>query len=310
MSARAILFPGQGAQCVGMGKDLAEAFPECRALFEQANDVLGFDLARLCFEGPEDVLTQSDNAQPAIFVTSMACYRAFRMQKPEEQFRAAAGLSSGEWTALHTAGVISYEDTLRVLQARGRAMQEACRQNPGTMLSVIGLDRQKLSEISAEAGVEIANLNSPEQTVLSGRVEGIARAEELAKQAGAKRAIRLNVAGAFHSALMQPAAMKLADFLSGVTLSAPSLPVVANVTALPHESPTAIRKRMIEQVTSSVRWVESIQWMGADGINAYLECGPGRVLSGLVKRIDKQAALHNIQDRSSLDLTVKALLET
>lgn len=300
MSRTAILFPGQGAQFVGMGRDLAEAFPVCRELFDRAGEVLGWDLAQVCFQGPLETLTQSDKAQPAIFVVSVACYRALTKQRPDATFAALAGLSSGEWTALHVAGVISFEDALRILQVRGQAMQEACQKQAGGMLSVIGLARERVEQLAREAGVEVANLNSPEQTVLSGPLAGIERAEKLAAQAGV-RAVRLNVAGAFHSSLMAPAAERLAAALQSVPLSAPRCPVVCNVTARPHEDAEAIRRRMVEQVTHPVRWEESVRWMAAGGVTAYLECGPGRVLSGLVKRIDKQATLHNIQDRPSLE---------
>lgn len=302
----AVIFPGQGAQSVGMGKDLAEAFPECKALFDHANRVLGFDLAKLCFEGPIEELTKSSNAQPAIFVTSLACYTAFRKRKPGLPFAATAGLSSGEWTALHIAGVVSFEDVLKILQARGRFMQEACEEHPGGMLSVIGLDEPALRKVCAEAGIEMANLNSPEQTVLSGRKEGVEKAEGLVKQAGAKRGIRLNVAGAFHSSLMASAAKKLEQMLAGVPFSAPSMPVVSNVTGQPHGSPEDIRRLMVQQVTSSVQWVSSVRWMQGQGVKTYVECGPGKVLTGLVKRIDNTASLHNILDRSSLEGTVAA----
>lgn len=306
MSQNGLLFPGQGAQSVGMGKDLAEAFPECKALFDHANQVLGFDLAKLCFEGPIEELTKSSNAQPAIFVTSLACYTAFRKRKPGLPFAATAGLSLGEWTALHIAGVVSFEDVLKVLQARGRFMQEACEEYPGGMLSVIGLDEPALRKVCAEARIEMANLNSPEQTVLSGRKEGVEKAEGLVKQAGAKRGIRLNVAGAFHSSLMASAAKKLEQMLAGVPFSAPSMPVVSNVTGQPHGSPEDIRRLMVQQVTSSVQWVSSVRWMQGQGVKTYLECGPGKVLTGLVKRIDNAASLHNILDRSSLEGTVAA----
>jgi [acyl-carrier-protein] S-malonyltransferase len=306
MSKNAIIFPGQGAQAVGMGKDLVGAFPECKALFDQANAALGFDLAKLCFEGPIEELTKSSNAQPAIFVTSLACYAAFRKMKPGVPFGATAGLSSGEWTALHVAGAVSFEDVLKVLQARGRFMQEACEAQSGGMLSVIGLDESAVREVCAMAGIEMANLNSPEQTVLSGRKEGIEKAEGLVKEAGAKRGIRLNVAGAFHSSLMAPAAGKLEETLAGVKFSSPTMPVVSNVTGTPHTTPDSIRRLMVQQVTSSVQWVSTVRWMQGQGIKTYVECGPGKVLTGLVKRIDNAAVLNNIHDRSSLESVVAA----
>lgn len=301
MSKYALLFPGQGAQQVGMGRDLAAAFPSCRRLFAEANDVLGFDLSSICFDGPVENLTRSNHAQPGIFVVSAAAYVALQEERPNIQPDALAGLSSGEWAALYAAGAVSFADTLRVLEARGRFMQAACERNEGTMLSVIGLTVEQLIPLAAECGVAVANLNSPEQTVLSGTVEGIAKAETAAKAAGAKRALRLNVAGAFHSPLMAPAAEELKTFLADIEIAAPRIPVVSNVTGQPFESVEEIRERMVQQVTQSVRWVDSICGMRTAGVTNYVECGPGRVLSGLVKRIDKAATIYNIQDRASLE---------
>jgi len=307
MMKTALIFPGQGAQAVGMGRDLAEAFPACKELFDRAGAVLGCNLAQLCFEGPEELLTRSDNAQPAIFTASIACLEALKLEYPGFSFDVTAGLSSGEWAALHAAGVLSFEDAIRILAARGRFMIEACHQQPGAMLSVMNLDLEILRKISAEAGIEIANLNSPGQTVLSGRVEGIERAEILAKEAGAKRAIRLNVSGAFHSSLMNSAADRLAEVLAGISFRTPSVPVVSNVTAEPHGTLETIPALMVRQVNSSVRWVESVEWMKAHGVSRYIECGPGKVLSGLVKRIDKEAICLNILDLESLRSSQAAL---
>lgn len=301
MSKKAIIFPGQGAQAVGMGKDLAEGLPEARALFDRASGVLGYDLADICFNGPIEKLTVSAHAQPAIFVHSVAAYQAWQVRHPGA-FDFMAGLSSGEWTALHLAGVIGFDDTLKVLEARGRFMQEACEAQPGGMISIIGADSATLEKVCAGAGVEMANLNSAEQTVLSGTREGIDRVEVLAKELGIRKAIRLNVAGAFHSSLMRPAAVKLEAVLARVEFHAPVLPVIANVTGMAHGGPDDIRKAMVAQVFSSVRWYQGIETMKAQGVGFYLECGPGKVLSGLVKRIDKTASLHSIQDRSGLDL--------
>lgn len=305
MTKTAILFPGQGAQDVGMGLELADALPSCRALFDRANEVLGFDLATICFHGPEEALTQSNHAQPAIFVVSIAAWTALKESRPDIVPAAWAGLSSGEWAALHAAGAITYDDTLRVLEARGRFMQAACEQSAGGMLSVIGLPLEALERIAMDCGIEVANLNSPGQTVLSGHRDGIEKAEVLAKAAGAKRALRLNVAGAFHSRLMAPAARALADFLKDIPLHAPAAPVVSNVKGAPFESAEEIRTLMVRQVTESVRWIEDIEWMtGPGGITRLIECGPGKVLSGLVKRIDKHAVIHNIQNQASLQAVV------
>jgi [acyl-carrier-protein] S-malonyltransferase len=307
MSMTGIIFPGQGAQGVGMGRELVERYPVCKALFDRANEVLGFDLAHICFEGPDEVLTKSNHAQPAIFLVSAAAYAALKEQRPQLAPAAMAGLSSGEWAALYAAGVVSFDDALKILEARGRFMQAACEQSAGGMLSVIGLSVDQLKDIAEAAGVQIANLNSPEQTVLSGPVAGIEKAEPLAKEAGAKRALRLNVSGAFHSRLMEPAAAELAEFLAGVSMSAPAVPVISNVLGAAFESVEQIRDCMVRQVTESVRWVEDVQAMTGMGVQTFVECGPGKVLSGLVKRIDKEAAIHNIQDPVSLEAVLEKL---
>ena len=290
---RAIVFPGQGSQVVGMGKDLAEAIPECKALFDQANEILGRDLASICFEGPQDELNKSNNAQLGIFVASAAAYEALKLKQPDLECDVLAGHSLGEWTALYVSGAVSFEDTIKVLKARGEFMQAACEENPGAMLAVMNLDGDKLVEIAAEAGCHVANFNSLSQTVLSGTAESIEKAEGLCKEAGAKRAVRLPVAGAFHSPLMQPAADKMNDFLSGVELGEPAKPVLSNVTADVH-IPADIQSNMVKQITSSVQWVASVQKLVADGVEEIVEVGPGKVLAGLIKRIDKGAAVRNI----------------
>ncbi|MBP7275146.1 MAG: ACP S-malonyltransferase [Kiritimatiellae bacterium] len=307
MSSQAWLFPGQGAQAPGMGRDLAESSPEAAALFDRANEVLGMDLRRIIFEGPAEELTRSDRAQPAIFLVSAALADALRARRPALAWAAAAGHSLGEWTALYAAGVIGFDDALRVLRDRGRFMQEACTHNPGAMLAVIGLDSAGLDELFAKSGAEIANFNAPDQTVLSGTVEAIAEAERLAGEMGAKRAIRLQVAGAFHSTLMKPAAEQLRKALEGVAFHPPKFPVYSNVTGRPHGGPDDIRKAMVAQVTHSVRWVETVTAMRAAGVGRFVECGPGKVLSGLVKRIDRAAEMHTIGDLSSLQSAVDAL---
>lgn len=296
----AALFPGQGAQFVGMGRDLAEADPAARTRFDQASQALGWDVARVCFEGPEEDLTRSDRAQPAILVHSLVCFEAFRAKRPEVHFTAVAGLSSGEWTALTVAGVLPLEETLRILQVRGRAMQVACERRPGGMMSVLGLAPEVLAEICGQSGAEIANLLSPEQTVLSGTREALDAAEPLAAARGAKKTIRLNVAGAFHSTLMREAADELAAAIREVRFQTPAFPVYSNVTGKPHGSPDEVRAAMTAQVYSSVQWVRTVQGLRADGVTDFIEMGPGRVLSGLIKRIDKTSNLHNIQDLAGL----------
>ena len=300
MKSLAWLFPGQGAQAVGMGRDVAEQVPAAAELFRRASVVLGFDLARVCFEGPEAELTRSDRAQPAIFVVSMACAEALSGVKPGLAWAFSAGHSLGEWSALCAAGAVSFEDALRILQSRGRFMQEACEQNPGAMLAVLGLPREAVEQVAARSGAEVANFNEPSQTVLSGTRESIDAAEKVAVELKAKRAVRLPVAGAFHSTLMKPAADRLAELLSGVAFAPARFPVMSNATGRPHGGPDEIRKAMVLQVTSSVRWVDCVQYLAAQGVQRYVECGPGRILTGLVKRIDREAELHNISDLPSL----------
>ncbi len=283
-----------------MGKDLAEAIPECKALFDQANEILGYDLAGICFEGPQEELNKSNHAQLGIFVASAAALKALELKQPDFEYDVLAGHSLGEWTALYAAGVVSFEDTIKVLKARGEFMQAACEENPGAMLAVMNLDGAKLVEIAAEAGCNVANFNSLAQTVLSGTAESIDKAEALCKDAGAKRAVRLPVAGAFHSPLMQPAADKMDAFLADVELAAPQVPVFSNVTAGAHDA-GAIRENMVKQITSSVQWVASIQKLVGDGVEEIIECGPGKVLAGLIKRIDKSAAVRNIGQLSDLE---------
>ncbi len=297
---RAIIFPGQGSQVVGMGKDFAEAIPDCKALFDQANEILGYDLEKICFEGPQEELNKSNHAQLGIFVASAAAFRALKIKQPDLEYELLAGHSLGEWTALHVAGVVGFEDTIKILRARGEAMQAACEENPGAMLAVMGIDGDALVQIAAEAGCFVANFNSLAQTVLSGTAGSIDKAEELVKSAGAKRAIRLPVAGAFHSPLMQPAADKMRGFLADIGFSEETVPVLSNVTAQPHGS-TSVKDDMIKQITTSVQWVALIQWMASNGVGEIIECGPGKVLAGLIKRIDKTCAVRNIGRLTDLE---------
>lgn len=307
MSKTAIVFSGQGAQFAGMGKDLAAAFPVCRDLYARADSILGYRISELCFEGPIEELTKSNHCQPAIFVTSIACFRALQSLVPGLDVAMMAGLSLGEWSALHAAGALSFDDTLRVLQVRGQAMQAACEEREGGMISVIGLADPALKDICAKTGLEMANLNAEDQTVLSGPRDAIAKAEALAKEMGAKRAIVLGVAGAFHSSLMASATPKLDTVLKSVQIRTPAVPVLANVTGRVHGGPDDIRRIMLAQVTGSVRWYEGINAMTAAGVTRFIECGPGKILTGLVKRIAKEAALLNVQDAATLEAAAAAI---
>jgi [acyl-carrier-protein] S-malonyltransferase len=307
MSKTALLFAGQGAQVAGMGKDLAEKFPSAKAWFDRANTALGYDLAGICFNGPEVELTKTENAQPGIFLVSWVAFQLFKEQVPNLKFDATAGLSLGEFTALTAAGAMSFEDGLRVVRQRGKFMQEACDATRGGMGAIIGLDETPTREICAEAGVELANLNCPGQLVISGETEKIAKAVELAKAKGAKRAIPLPVAGAYHSPLMAGAQPKLQSELAKIKICAPGMPVISNVTAQPHGDATEISARLIEQVTSPVLWQNSMRFLLAQGFTRFIELGPGTALSGFMKRIDKSAQMLNVADVVSLEATVKAI---
>jgi [acyl-carrier-protein] S-malonyltransferase len=307
MSKTALLFAGQGAQVVGMGKDLAEKFPAAKAWFDRANTSLGYDLAGICFNGPDAELTKTENAQPGIFLVSWVAFQLLKEHAPSLKFDATAGLSLGEFTALTAAGAMSFEDGLRVVRQRGKFMQEACDTTRGGMAAVIGLDEAPTREVCAEAGVVLANLNCPGQLVISGEAEKIAKAVELAKAKGAKRAIPLPVAGAYHSPLMASAQSKLQAELAKVKLSVPTVPVISNVTAQPHGGPGEISAHLVEQVTSSVLWENSMRYLLAQGFTRFIELGPGTALSGFMKRIDKTAQMLNVADAASLEATAGAV---
>ncbi|HEY9509507.1 MAG TPA: ACP S-malonyltransferase [Verrucomicrobiae bacterium] len=307
MSKTALLFAGQGAQVVGMGKDFAEQFPSAKGWFDRANAALGYDLASICFSGPEAELTKTENAQPGIFLVSWVAFQLLKERVPSLGFQATAGLSLGEFTALTAGGAMSFEDGLRVVRQRGRFMQEACEATQGGMAAIIGLDEAPTREVCAETGVTLANLNCPGQIVISGAAEKISKACDLAKAKGAKRALPLTVAGAYHSPLMASAQPKLQAELAQINLSAATVPVISNVTAQPHGAPNEIAARLVEQVTSSVRWEESMRYLLAQGFTRFIELGPGTALSGFMKRIDKTIPMLNVADAASLETAVKAL---
>lgn len=284
----ALLFPGQGSQRVGMGRDLAQAFEVAKRTYEEADDVLGFSLSTLCFEGPEAELTLTKHTQPAILTTSIAVFRV--LQERGLRFDVVAGHSLGEWTALVAAGALQLRDAVRLTHLRGMYMQEAVPVGQGAMAALMGLDLAKTRAVCAEASspgepVEPANLNGGGQIVISGHAAAIDRAIPAAKAAGAKIAKKLVVSAPFHCSLMQPAADKLAAALADVAIAAPSVPVLANVTAEPTQDPAQIKQLLIQQVTASVRWEESVQRLAALGVTRAYELGAGAVLKGLVKRI-------------------------
>lgn len=309
MKKMAAIFPGQGAQAVGMGKDLVEAFPRAMTWFDRASEALGFDLAQVCFEGPQEELTRSDRAQPAIFVHSVVAYELLK-EKTGFSPSAAAGLSSGEWAALYAAGVVSFEDAIRILRVRGEAMQAACTQAESAMVSLIGLDDAAVIAVCEEAGVEVANYNSPGQTVVSGSKAACEKVPEIAKNKGARMVVPLPVAGAFHSTFMEPAKAVFADFLKEIEFREPSFPVYANVSGVAHKDAAAVKLAMPEQITSPVRWVENVEAMVRDGVETAIEFGPGKVLCGLVKRIDKTIPTANVADLASLEASLAFLAES
>lgn len=295
------VFAGQGAQVPGMGKDFAEADPEIMALFDKANEVLGFDLKKICFEGPAEELTKSNVCQPAIFVTSYAAYLAYQKRTPTE-FACAAGLSLGEWGALCAAGVLDFDATLKVLEARGRFMQEACEAEPSGMIAIVGASKEQLEKLCAETGCTVANINSAAQQVLSGSKDAIAKAAETAKALGIKRAIPLATAGAFHSRFMEPARVKLASVLETIEFKAPKFPVLSNVTGEPHSSdPAAIKALMLEQVTGTTNWAQDVVTARDLGCGSFVEFGPGKVLSGLIKKIDPALDVSNVSDMTAFN---------
>ena len=300
----ALLFPGQGSQRVGMGRDLALKFDVAKRTYEEADDVLGFALSKICFAGPEDELTLTKNTQPAILTTSIAVFRV--LQEKGLGFDLVAGHSLGEWTALVAAGALSLRDAVRLTHLRGQFMQEAVPVGQGSMAALMGLDLQKTRAVCAEASapgepVEPANLNGGGQIVISGHTAAIDRAIPLAKAAGAKIAKKLTVSAPFHCSMMQPAGERLARALADVAINQPRVPVIANVTAEPTQDPAAIKDLLVQQVTASVRWEESIQCAAKLGITAAYELGSGAVLKGLIKRIADQINVTTIGEPHEVD---------
>ena len=305
--SKCCVFAGQGAQVPGMGKDFAEADAEVMGFFDKANAVLGFDLKKICFEGPAEELTKSNICQPAIFVTSFAAYTALKKRKAVD-FDCAAGLSLGEWGALCAAGVLDFDSTLKVLEARGRFMQEACEATPSGMIAIVGATQDQLKQLCEKTGCTVANVNSAVQQVLSGSKDSIASAAAVAKELGIKRAIPLATAGGFHSPFMAPAREKLAPVLDGITFNAPKFPVLSNVTGKPHQAdPGAIKAMMLEQVTGTTNWAADVEAAKALGVTTFVEFGPGKVLSGLIKKIDAALVTANVSDLATLEAALGVL---
>jgi [acyl-carrier-protein] S-malonyltransferase len=300
MNKIAYVFPGQGSQYVGMGKDLYAEFSAAKELFQKADSALGFSLSKICFEGPEEELKQTKNTQPAIFLQSLAVWNILKPQNAAM----VAGHSLGEYSALVAAGALAFEDGLRLVRLRGELMQKAGEENPGTMAAVVGLDAKIVGEVCCTAWpggiVQAANFNSPGQIVISGSVNGVHKAMELGKQRGAKLVKELVVSGAFHSPLMQSAKDGLKVALDKTEFHDAKMPVYTNVTAKPVQKANEIRTRLFEQVTSPVRWEETIVNMSADGASSFIEIGPGKVLQGLVKRIVPEASIAGFDTAASI----------
>jgi [acyl-carrier-protein] S-malonyltransferase len=309
MSTRiAFLFPGQGSQAVGMGRELAERFPVAAETFAEADAALGFPLSKLCFEGPEETLRLTENTQPAIMAVSVAAARVLAAHGVEPTL--AAGHSLGEWSAHVIAGTLSFADALRAVKARGAAMQKAVPAGEGAMAAVLALDAAQVVEACEEAAretglvVQAANLNSPNQTVISGAAAAVEKAAALCKARGARRTVMLPVSAPFHCALMQPAQEEVARVLAGLSLHDPRIPIAANVTGSLVTTADAARDALIRQVTGAVRWVDCMAALKAAGANLFIEAGPGRVLCGLLKQIDPELKSLNVEDAASLEKTL------
>ena len=284
----ALIFPGQGAQYVGMGKDLYENYTQSKEVFDKANDVLKFDIKKICFEGPQEELSTTRISQPAIMTASIAALKAFEASSFFAQItpKFSLGLSLGEYSALVAAGSISFEDALILVKKRGELMEEASRKNPGKMACVIGMDLNSVEDLCKGIGCEIANLNCPGQIVVSGKTTNVELFAGLAKEKGAKRVLMLDVSGPFHSSLMTPARDKLKDYIEKVTVAEPAISFVSNVDAKPQNDPQIIKENLITQVNSKTLWEESVKLVSNNGVKLFIEIGPGQILKGLLKKID------------------------
>jgi [acyl-carrier-protein] S-malonyltransferase len=309
---RAFIFPGQGAQTIGMGRDLAENFPDAKAVFDEVDAALGESLSSLIWEGEQDTLTLTQNAQPALMATSLAAMAALKAEGVGiEAASFVAGHSLGEYSALAASGAISISDTARLLRTRGLAMQEAVPVGVGAMAALLGLDFEAVQEIASEAAegevCQAANDNDPGQVVVSGHKAAVERAVEIAKARGAKRAVLLPVSAPFHCALMEPAAQAMAEALDDVEVKSPAVPLVANVRASAVSDPGEIKNLLVEQVTGSVRWRESVMFMGAQGVTEMWEIGAGKALSGMVRRIDREITCRAVGTADTVSAAIEAM---
>jgi [acyl-carrier-protein] S-malonyltransferase len=307
----ALLFPGQGSQAVGMGKDLAEHHTVARRTFEEADEALGMKLSQLCFEGPEEQLRLTEITQPAILTVSVAAWRVLREKGVKPDF--VAGHSLGEYSAHVAAGTLSFADAVRTVRNRGKYMQQAVPVGTGSMAAILGMSLDAVAAVCGDAAqgevCELANINSPEQIVISGHAAAVERGAKLADERGAKRAKVLPVSAPFHCSLMQPAQDRLASDLQNLKFAQPDVPVISNVYARPVEDAESAREALVRQVTGSVKWSESMQWLGAKDVSTFIEVGPGKVLCGLMRQIDRSRKCTNVEDGSSLQKTMQALAQ-
>jgi [acyl-carrier-protein] S-malonyltransferase len=301
---RAFVFPGQGAQSVGMGKDLYEQFAAAREIYDRADEILGFKLSQVCFEGPDEELQQTRNQQPAIAVTSLALLRVALDVSPELQAKPAfvAGHSLGEYSALVTAGALPFDEAIRLLRKRGELMQAAGESHPGAMAAVLGLELADCEDVCRESGAEVCTINAPGQVVIGGRREAVVRAMDYAKARGAAKVIPLSVSGAFHSSLMRPAAEGMVQPVGHAAISDPAIPVIANCTGAPIHHEHAVRNELIDHICRPVQWSKTVDYLGAQGVEQFIEFGPGRVLTAIIKRMLRKSNCANVHDSASVSV--------